>query len=209
MDFELPEELAEVQKLAHDFAEEEIAPGAAQDDREHRFRKNLVGKMGELGFYGCLIPEEFGAQRSGFLAHTLISEEIARVHSAIRVYLNMHAGPAVTLFEFGNEEQKKKYLPDLLSGESIGLFAITEPDAGSDVAAMKTTAKRDGQHYLLNGTKIWITNATVADAGVIFACTDRSQKHRGLSAFYADLNQPGVTAAISTSWARMPRRPAS
>lgn len=193
MDFELPEELAEVQKLAHDFAEKDIAPSAAQDDREHRFRKDLVGKMGELGFYGCLIPEEFGGNGLGFLAHTLISEEIARVHSAIRVYLNMQAGPAVTLFEFGNEEQKKKYLPGLLSGESIGLFAITEPDAGSDVAAMKTTAKRDGQHYLLNGTKIWITNATVADAGVIFAYTDRSQKHRGISAFYADLNQPGLS----------------
>ncbi len=193
MDFELPEELAEVQKLARDFAEKEIAPSAAKDDREHRFRKDLVGKMGELGFYGCLIPVEVGGIGLGFLAHTLISEEIARVHSAIRVYLNMQAGPAVTLFEFGNEEQKRKYLPGLLSGESIGLFAITEPDAGSDVAAMKTTAKRDGQHYLLNGAKIWITNATVADAGVIFACTDRSQKHRGISAFYADLNQPGVT----------------
>jgi glutaryl-CoA dehydrogenase (non-decarboxylating) len=192
MDFELPEELAEVQKLAHDFAEKEIAPSAAQDDREHRFRKDLVGKMGELGFYGCLIPEEFGGNGLGFLAHTLVSEEIARVHSAIRVYVNMQAGPAVTLFEFGNEEQKEKYLPGLLSGQSIGLFAITEPDAGSDVASMKTSAKRDGQHYLLNGTKIWITNATVADAGVIFAYTDRSQKHRGISAFYADLSQPGL-----------------
>ena len=193
MDFELPEELAEVQKLAHDFAEKEIAPSAAQDDREHRFHKDLVGKMGELGFYGCLIPEEFGGNGLGFLAHTLVSEEIARVHSAIRVYVNMQAGPAVTLFEFGNEEQKEKYLPGLLSGQSIGLFAITEPDAGSDVASMKTSAKRDGQHYLLNGTKIWITNATVADAGVIFAYTDRSQKHRGISAFYADLSQPGLS----------------
>jgi glutaryl-CoA dehydrogenase (non-decarboxylating) len=193
MDFDLPEELAEVQKLARDFAEKEIAPSAAQDDREHRFRKDLVGKMGELGFYGCLIPEEFGGNGLGFLAHTLISEEIARVHSAIRVYVNMQAGPAVTLFEFGNEEQKTKYLPGLLSGQSIGLFAITEPDAGSDVASMKTSAKRDGRHYLLNGTKIWITNATVADAGVIFAYTDRSQKHRGISAFYADLNQPGLS----------------
>lgn len=193
MDFELPEELAEVQKLARDFAAKEIAPSAAQDDREHRFRKDLVGKMGELGFYGCLIPEEFGGNGLGFLAHTLVSEEIARVHSAIRVYVNMQAGPAVTLFEFGNEEQKKKYLPGLLSGQSIGLFAITEPDAGSDVASMKTSAKRDGQHYLLNGTKIWITNATVADAGVIFAYTDRSQKHRGISAFYADLSQPGLS----------------
>ena len=193
MDFELPEELAEVQKLARDFSEKEIAPAAAKDDREHLFRKDLVNKMGQLGFYGCLIPEQYGGNGLGFLAHTLISEEIARVHSAIRVYLNMQAGPAVTLFEFGTEEQKQKYLPGLLSGETIGLFAITEPDAGSDVAAMKTTAKRDGNNYLLNGTKIWITNATVATAGVIFAYTDRSQKHRGMSAFYVELNQPGVT----------------
>jgi glutaryl-CoA dehydrogenase (non-decarboxylating) len=193
MDFELPEELAEVQKLARDFSEKEIAPTAAKDAREHLFRKDLVGKMGELGFYGCLIPEQYGGNGLGFLAHTLISEEIARFHSAIRVYLNMQAGPAVTIYEFGNEEQKKKYLPGLLSGESVGLFAITEPDAGSDVAAIKTTARRAGNNYLLNGTKIWITNATVADAGVIFAYTDRSQKHRGMSAFYAELNRPGVT----------------
>lgn len=193
MDFELPEELAEVQRLARDFSEKEIAPTAAKDDREHLFRKDLVRKMGQLGFYGCVIPEAYGGNGLGFLAHTLISEEIARAHSAIRVYLNMQAGPAVTIYEFGNEEQKKKYLPGLLSGESIGLFAITEPDAGSDVAAMKTTARRDGKNYLLNGTKVWITNATVADAGVIFAYTDHSQKHRGMSAFYAKLNQPGVT----------------
>jgi glutaryl-CoA dehydrogenase (non-decarboxylating) len=193
MDFELPEELAEVQKVARDFSEKEIAPSAAKDDKEHIFRKDLVAKMGALGFFGCLIPEEYGGNGLGFLAHALISEEIARVHSAIRVYLNMQAGPAVTLFEFGNEEQKKKYIAGLLSGESMGLFAITEPDAGSDVAAMKTTAKREGMVYLLNGTKIWITNATVADAGVIFAYTDRAQKHRGMSAFYVDLKQPGVS----------------
>jgi glutaryl-CoA dehydrogenase (non-decarboxylating) len=193
VDFELPEELAEVQKLARDFSEKEIAPSATRDDKEHIFRQDLVTKMGALGFFGCLIPEEYGGNGLGFLAHVLISEEIARVHSAIRVYLNMQAGPAVTLFEFGNEEQKKRYIPGLLNGETIGLFAITEPDAGSDVAAMKTTAKREGKGYLLNGTKIWITNATVADVGVIFAYTDRSQKHRGMSAFYVDLKQPGVS----------------
>ncbi len=193
MDFELPEELAEVQKLARDFSEKEIAPSATKDDREHIFRKDLVIKMGELGFYGCLIPEEYGGNGLGFLAHALISEEIARVHSAIRVYLNMQAGPAVTIFEFGNEQQKTRHIPGFLSGESVGLFAITEPDAGSDVAAMKTTARRDGNYYRLDGTKIWITNATVADAGILFAYTDRAQKHRGMSAFYADLNQPGVT----------------
>ncbi len=193
MNFELPEELAEVRKLARDFAEKEIAPAAAKDDREHAFRKDLVVKMGELGFYGCLIPEAYGGNGLGFLAHTIISEEIARAHSAIRVYINMQAGPAVTLYEFGNDAQKKQYLPGLLSGETTGLFAITEPDAGSDVAAMKTTAKRDGADYLINGTKIWITNATVADTGVIFAYTDRTQRHRGMSAFYVDLHQPGVS----------------
>ena len=193
MDFELPEELAEVQKLAHDFADKEIAPTATADDRGHLFRKDLVHKMGDLGFYGCLIPEEYGGNGLGFLAHVLISEEIARVHSAIRVYLNMQAGPAVTLCEFGNEEQKKKYLPDLLSGKSVGLFAITEPDAGSDVSGMKTTAKRGSTGFLLNGTKIWITNATVADSGVIFAYTDRARKHHGMSAFYVNLNQPGLS----------------
>src|SRR3990170_7111453 len=193
VDFELPEELAEVRKLARDFAEKEIAPTAAKDDKEHIFRKDLVNKMGELGFFGCLVPEEYGGNGLGFLAYALISEEIARVHSAIRVYLNMQAGPAVTIAEFGSEQQKKKFLPALLNGETVGCFAITEPDTGSDVASMKTTATRDGNGYLLNGTKIWITNATVADAGIIFAYTDRSQRHRGMSAFYVDLNQPGVS----------------
>ena len=97
MDFELPEELAEVQKLAHDFAEKEIAPTAAKDDRQHVFRKDLVTKMGDLGFFGCLVPEDDGGNGLGFLAHALISEEIARIHSAIRVYLNMQAGPAGTI----------------------------------------------------------------------------------------------------------------
>lgn len=192
VEFELPAELAEVQRLAHDFADKEIAPSAAKDDREQVFRKDLGTRMGELGFYGCMIPEEYGGSGLGFLAHSIISEEIARVHSAIRVYLNMQAGPAVTLLEFGGETQKRNHIPGLLSGKTIGCFAITEPDAGSDVAAMKSTAKREGGGYRLNGTKIWITNASVADAGIIFAYTDRAQKHRGMSAFYVELNQPGV-----------------
>ena len=191
MDFELPEELAEGKKTGARFFLKRKSHRPPRTTIENIFGKDLVAKWGELGFYGCLIPEQYGGNGLGFFAHTLISEEIARTHSAIRVYLNMQVGPAVTIYEFGNEEQKKKYLPDFLSGESMGLFAITEPDAGSDVAAMKTTAKRDGKGYLLNGTKIWITNATVADAGIIFAYTDRSQKHRGMSAFYVDLNQPG------------------
>lgn len=192
MNFELPEELAEVRKLARDFADKEIAPHAAKDDKNQTFRKDLVAKMAALGFFGCTIPEEYGGNGLGFFAHALICEEIARVHSAIRFYLNMQAGPAVTLVEFGSEEQKRRYIPGLLNGTSYGCFAITEPDAGSDVVAMKTTAARTEQGYILNGSKIWITNATIADAGVIFAYTDLSKRHNGISAFYVDLHQPGI-----------------
>ena len=193
MDFDLSDELVAAQELARDFAEKEIAPTAAKDDKEHTFRRDLVSKMGELGFYGCVIPESYGGNGLGFLALALITEEIARVHSAMRVFMNMQVGPALTLLRFGSEELKKRWIPPLIRGESIGCFAITEPDAGSDVAAMRTTAVRDGDSYTLNGSKIWISNAPVADSALIYAVTDRSQKHRGISAFYADLNQPGVS----------------
>ena len=194
MDFRLSEEHLAIRELAKDFAEKEIAPSAGKDDRDHVFRKDLVRKMGELGFYGCAIPESFGGNATGFLALCLISEEISRAHSAIRVYINMQAGPALTVCEFGTEEQKHAWVPPLLRGESVGSFAITEPDAGSDVAAMRATAVRKNGRYVLNGTKTWISNATVADRSVVFAYTDRSSKHHGMSAFFVDLHQGGVTS---------------
>ncbi len=193
MDFELSEELIAVRDLAREFAEKEIAPTAAKDDKDRIFRKDLVQKMGELGFYGSVIPEDYGGSDLGFLAMVLITEEIARVHSAMRVAINMQIGPALTLLQFGAEEQKKKWLPPLVRGDTIGCFAITEADAGSDVAAMRTTASKDGDHYLLNGNKLWISNAPVTNGGLVYAYTDREQKHRGMSAFYADMSQPGVT----------------
>lgn len=193
MEFELSEELKAVRQLAHDFAEKEIAPTVVLDDQEHKFRKDLVQKMGELGIFGCVIPEEYGGTNLGFLALALISEEIARVHSAIRSYIVMQASPALTLLHCGNEEQKLRYIPSLVTGETLGCFAITEPNAGSDVASMRATAKKDGSRYLLNGTKTWITSATVADAAIVFAYTDRSKRHHGMSVFYVDLNQPGVS----------------
>ena len=192
MDFDLTEEQAAVRELAREFSEKEIAPKAAEDDREHRFRRDLVLKMGELGFFGCTLPEDCGGNNLGFLALAIIAEEISRVHSAIRVYINMQTGPATTIADFGAAEQKKKWIPSLIRGETIGCFAITEPDAGSDVAAMRTTAARSGSGYLLNGTKTWISNAPVADAAIVFAYTNRALKHKGMSAFYVDLNQPGV-----------------
>ena len=192
MDFELSEELQAVRELAREFAEKEMGPTAAKDDKEAAFRKDLVKKMGELGFYGSVIPEEYGGSGLGFLAMVLITEEIARVHSAMRVAINMQMGPSLVLLQFGTEEQKKKWIPPLVQGEKIGCFAITEPDAGSDVSGMRTTAKKEGDYYTINGNKIFITNAPVADCGLVYAYTDRSQKHRGMTAFFADLNQPGV-----------------
>jgi len=193
MDFELSEELVAVRDLARDFAEKEMAPTAAKDDKEKNFRGDLVKKMGELGFYGTMIPDAYGGNELGFLAMVLITEEIARVHSAMRVAINMQIGPALTLLQFGTEEQKKKFIPGLVSGETIGCFAITEPDAGSDVAALRTTASKDGDHYRLNGSKLWISNGPVTTGGLIYAYTDRSQSHRGMSAFYAEWNQPGIS----------------
>jgi glutaryl-CoA dehydrogenase (non-decarboxylating) len=193
MDFDLTDELLAVRDLAREFAEKEIAPTAARDDREKNFRADLVKKMGELGFYGSVIPETYGGNGLGFVAMVLITEEIARVHSAMRVAINMQIGPAVTVLQFGTEEQKNKFIPPLMSGEHIGCFAITEADAGSDVAALRTTATKDGERYLLNGSKLWISNAPVTNSGLIYAYTDRSQKHRGMTAFYADWDQPGLT----------------
>src|SRR5262245_50947681 len=161
MDFELSDELIAVRDVAREFAEKEIAPSASKDDRERNFRGDLVKKMGELGFYGTMIPDLYGGNGLGFLAMVLITEEIARVHSAMRVAINMQIGPAVTILQFGTEEQRRRLIPPLLSGEKIGCFAITEADAGSDVAGMRTMAKRDGDRYLLNGSKIFITNAPV------------------------------------------------
>jgi glutaryl-CoA dehydrogenase (non-decarboxylating) len=193
MDFQLSEELIAVRDLARDFAEKEIAPTAPQDDRERKFHKELLLKMGELGFFGTVIPENYGGNGLGFLAMALVTEEVARVHSAVRVAINMQIGPALALLQFGNEEQKIKWIPPLLRGECVGCFAITEPDAGSDVAAIRTTATRKGNNYIINGTKLWISNAPVADGGLIYAYTDKSQKHRGLTAFYANFDRPGLT----------------
>lgn len=193
MDFDLNEELQAIQQAARQFAEKEVAPTADEDDKAHRFRRDLVGKMGELGFFGCVIPEEYGGSNSGFLSLVVITEEIARVHSSLRVALNMQIGPALTLLQFGSEELKRQYIPRLVSAELLGCFAITEPDSGSDVSAMRTRAERDGDGYVLNGSKSWISNAPVADLAVVYAYTDPEKKHRGMSAFLVELNQPGVS----------------
>lgn len=195
MDFDLSEELLAVRELAREFAEKEIAPTAAADDRDHRFRRDIFEKMGKLGFFGCVVPESCGGSGLGYLAMVLLTEEIARVHSSVRVHINTQLAPAVTLARFGTEEQKRRWVPGLVDGSRVGCFAITEPDSGSDVASMSTRARPADGGYVLSGTKTWISNAPVADWGLVYAATDRDARHRGLSAFMVELDGAGVRRA--------------
>ncbi len=196
MDFQLSEELQMLRDMARDFASEKIAPFADQWDDEHYFPYEEVMKpMGELGFFGTVIPEEYGGNNMGWLAAMILTEEIARASSSLRVQINMQTlGCAYTIFRYGTEEAKKKYIPKLVSAEYMGGFAITEPNAGSDVMSLKSTAQDKGDHWLLNGTKTWISNANVADVLIYYAYTDREARGRGLSAFVIEpKNFNGIT----------------
>ena len=200
MDFKLSKELEMLRKAVREFAAKKIAPNAAQWDEEHYFPyKEAIRPMGELGFFGTVIPEEYGGEGmdEGWLAAMIVSEEIARTSSALRVQVNMEVlGCAYTICTYGTEELKKKYVPKLCSAEYIGGFGITEPDAGSDVMAMSSTAEDKGDHWLLNGSKTWISNAAQADALIYYAYTDRGAGSKGLSAFVIE---PKNHAGIKTS----------
>jgi glutaryl-CoA dehydrogenase (non-decarboxylating) len=194
MHFELSEEQKIIQNTAKKFAEKEILPTLEEDEKNHRFRREIVKKMAELGFFGCAIPEEYGGTGMGFLESVLITEQIAKVSASWRLPMNMqNIGPAVTVNKFGSPEQKEKYIPGWVNGESMGFFAITEPNAGSDVAGMSTTATDRGDHWEINGQKMWISNAPVGDWGLLYAYTDKSKKYKGMSCFIINLNTPGIT----------------
>ena len=188
MDFSLSEELEMLRDMVRDFAREKIAPFADEWDEKHYFPyEEVVKPMGELGLFGAVIPEEYGGSDMGWLAAMIITEEIARASSSLRVQINMQTlGCAYTIFRYGNEDIKKKYIPKLVSAEYMGAFAMTEPDAGSDVMAMKSRAEDKGDHWLLNGSKTWISNADVADAIIYYAYTDRSAGSKGMSAFVVE-----------------------
>jgi len=185
MDFELSEELQAVRDMVRDFAAEKIAPFADKWDEEHYFPyQEVIKPMAELGLFGTVIPEEYGGNNMGWLATMIISEEIARASSSLRVQINMEAlGCAFTIFRYGSEELKRKYIPKLVNGEYLGGFGITEPNAGSDVMALKSQAEDKGDHWLLNGSKTWISNASIAQVLIYYAFTDRSAGGKGLSAF--------------------------
>lgn len=185
MEFGLSEELQILREMARDFAAEKIAPYADEWDENHYCPyEEVIKPMAELGFFGTVIPEEYGGNEMGWLAAMILTEEIARASSSLRVQINMQAlGCAFTIYRYGSDELKEKYIPKLVSAEYMGGFGITEPNAGSDVMALKSTAVDKGDHWLLNGSKTWISNTTLADVLIYYAYTDREARGKGLSAF--------------------------
>ncbi|PID40917.1 MAG: acyl-CoA dehydrogenase [Proteobacteria bacterium] len=185
MDFRLSTELEMLRKAVREFAAKKIAPNADQWDAKHYFPyKEVIRPMGELGFFGTVIPEEFEGEDMGWLAAMIVTEEIARASSSLRVQVNMQVlGCAFTIFTYGSDELKGKYIPRLCTADLIGGFGITEPDAGSDVMAMSSVAEDKGDHWLINGSKTWISNADVADVLIYYAYTDQRAGSKGLSAF--------------------------
>ncbi len=185
MDFALSKELEMLRRAVREFATKKIAPNADEWDANHYFPYNeAIKPMGELGFFGTVIPEEYDGEDMGWLAAMIVTEEIARASSSLRVQVNMQVlGCAFTIFKYGSETLKKKYISKLVNADYIGAFAMTEPDAGSDVMAMSSTAEDKEDHWLLNGSKTWISNADMADVIIYYAYTDKDKGSKGLSAF--------------------------
>jgi len=201
MIFSLTDEQKMMQEMARDFAQKEILPTLKEDEANHTFRPELVKKMAELGFFGCALPEEYGGNGCGFLESVLVAEQLATVSGSSRLPLNMqNIGPAITVNQFGTREQKERFIPKWVSAEYMGFFAITEPNSGSDVVNMGTTATDRGDHWEINGQKMWISNAHVGDWGLLYAVTDRAAKYQGLTCFLVNLkdNEGIVTAAIES-----------
>ncbi len=199
MDFALSKELKMLRKAVREFATKKIAPFADEWDKNHYFPyKEAIKPMGELGFFGTVIPEEYGGEDMGWLAAMIVTEEIAKASSSLRVQVNMQVlGCAFTIFKYGSEDLKQKYIPKLVNTDYLGGFAITEPDAGSDVMAMSSTAEDKGDHWLLNGSKTWISNANIADVVIYYAYTDHSKGSKGLSAFVVELkNFNGIKTSV-------------
>ncbi|RRY03302.1 acyl-CoA dehydrogenase family protein [Brucella anthropi] len=182
----------QIRDAAHQFAQERLAPGAAARDREHAFPRAELAEMGELGFLGMLVPEEWGGSNLGTVAYALALEEIAAGDGACSTIVSVHSSVGcVPILRFGTEEQKKRFLPKMASGEWIGGFALTEPQAGSDASALKTRARRDGDHYVIDGSKQFITSGKNGSVVIVFAVTDPSAGKKGISAFIVPTDTPG------------------
>ncbi|MCG5102735.1 acyl-CoA dehydrogenase [Oceanobacillus alkalisoli] len=194
MNFQLTEEQEMLRKMVRDFAINEVEPTAAERDEEERFDREIFDKMAELGLTGIPWPEEYGGIGADFVSYCIAVEELSRVCASTGVTLSAHLSLASwPIYKYGTEEQKKTFLQLLATGEALGAYALSEPGAGSDVAAMKTVAKKDGDDYVLNGNKVWITNGGVADLYIVFAKTDPAANHKGISAFIVEKGTEGFT----------------
>jgi butyryl-CoA dehydrogenase len=193
MDFELSQDHKVLRDSVRAFVEREIKPIARQIDEEHMIPDSLVRQMAELGLLGSYLPEEYGGAGLDILSYAIVVEEVSKSCASSGVLISAHtslcSGPIQT---FGNEEQKRRWLPALNTGRSIGCFLLTEPDASSDAGAITTSYKRSDDGFVINGSKIFITNGGYRGTGVLFATSDRALKHRGISAFIVDLATPGV-----------------
>ena len=195
MDFSLTDDQREIQALAREFADAEIQPHAAEWDREHRFPRELYGRLAELGLMGTCVPEEYGGAGADFLSYILVLEELSRADAGVGVTVAVHTS-AVTLpiLSFGTEEQRARFVPPLARGEILGSFALTEPEAGSDAGSLRTRAEPDGDRWRITGAKQWITNGSYAGTFLLFARTDAEVAGaRGVSAFVLDDDHVRVT----------------
>jgi butyryl-CoA dehydrogenase len=193
-DLSLSQEQLLVQKTARDFAREKVLPKAADIDENKKIPMELIKEMGTLGFMGIDVPEEYGGSGLDRLTYMLVVEEINRACASTGVVLCTHVSLAIEpLLRFGTDAQKKRWLPAMASGEKLGCFALSEPASGSDAAAMRTSARRDGDAFVLNGTKNFITNGSIADIAIVFAQTDPALKHKGIAAFVVEKGTPGFS----------------
>ncbi|MEU9854272.1 acyl-CoA dehydrogenase family protein [Streptomyces sp. NPDC047974] len=194
MDLALSEEQQDVRRLAEDFVAREVTPHAVAWDRAEEVDRGIVKKLGAVGFLGLTLPEEYGGSGGDHLAYCLVTEELGRGDSSVRGIVSVSLGlVAKTLASWGTEEQKRAWLPRLASGEALGCFGLTEPGTGSDAGNLTTRAVRDGGDYVIDGTKMFITNGTWADVVLLFARTNDTPGHRGVSAFLVPADAPGLT----------------
>lgn len=192
MDFNLSERELEVKKLARDFAEKEIAPHIMKFDETQEFPAEIVSKLGELGFMGIVFPEEYGGSNFTITEYAIIIEEISRIDPSIGLTVASHNGLCTNhIFSFANEEQKKKYLPDLTSGKKLGAWGLTENVSGSDASSMKSYAEKKDGYYILNGSKVFITQGSVGQIAVVTAVTDKENPKKGISAFILEKGMEG------------------
>lgn len=193
MNFVLTRDQEDIKKMVREFAEKELAPTAAERDEKELFSREIFDKLGELGIVGLPYPEEFGGSGSDFVSYAIAVEEISRVCASTGISLSVHVSLcAWPLFRYGSEEQKKKYLTPLAEGKKLGGFGLTEPNAGTDVGGATTTAVKDGDSYVINGTKVFNTNGGEAETEVIFALTDKAAGPvKGMSAFIVEKGTPG------------------